>query len=81
VQWYPKVSDKIHPYVGAGVNHTFFFEDDTSAGELNLSSSTSWAVEAGMDIDLTNKLVLKLGRMENRHQHRCHLRRRTCGRA
>lgn len=60
VQWYPKVSDKIHPYVGAGVNHTFFFEDDTSAGELNLSSSTSWAVEAGMDIDLTNKLVLNL---------------------
>lgn len=60
VQWYPNLSDKIHPYVGAGINHTFFFEDDSVVAELNLSSSTSWAVEAGLDIDLTEKLVLNL---------------------
>lgn len=58
VQWYPQINDKIHPYVGVGLNHTFFFEDDTILGDLELSDSTSYALEAGVDIDLGSNLVL-----------------------
>lgn len=58
VQWYPQINDKIHPYVGVGLNHTFFFEDDSVLGDLELSDSTSYALEAGVDIDLGSNLVL-----------------------
>lgn len=58
VQWYPQINDKIHPYVGVGLNHTFFFEDDSILGDLELSDSTSYALEAGVDIDLGSNLVL-----------------------
>lgn len=58
VQWYPQINDKIHPYAGVGLNHTFFFEDDSVLGDLELSDSTSYALEAGVDIDLGSNLVL-----------------------
>lgn len=57
-QWYPQVGAKFHPYVGAGLNYTMFFEDDIPGADLELSDSVGLALEAGVDIDITDKLVL-----------------------
>lgn len=48
----------IRPYVGAGVNYTYFFDEDVSSSSLlnqagnsvKLESSWGWAVQAGVDI-------------------------------
>jgi len=55
------VSDKVHPYVGAGVNYTKFFGTKNDLGvNLKLSDSVGLALEAGVDVNLTNKLLLNL---------------------
>lgn len=50
----PKAS--IRPYVGAGVNYTYFFSEDTTgvlAGtDLKLDSSWGLAAQAGVDFDI-----------------------------
>lgn len=58
LQWYPSISGNIHPYVGAGVNYTMFFEDDIPGADLELDDSVGLALEAGVDIDLGSNLVL-----------------------
>lgn len=58
LQWYAKVSDTIRPYIGAGLNYTMFFEDDIPGADLELDDSVGLALEAGVDIQLTDKLVL-----------------------
>ena len=46
----------MRPYVGAGINHTVFFnEDETTGGmlagsDLDLDNSTGLAVQAGVDL-------------------------------
>lgn len=60
LQWYPKVSDTVHPYIGAGVNYTIFFEDDIPGADLKLSNSVGLALEAGVDVKLTEKLLLNV---------------------
>lgn len=46
----------IHPYVGVGLNYTFFFSEDTtgplSGTSLNLDSSWGFAGQAGIDFDI-----------------------------
>jgi outer membrane protein len=52
VQYYPMASDSaIQPYVGLGVNHTFFFdeEDDANVGTKGLKTSWGLAYSAGVD--------------------------------
>jgi outer membrane protein len=62
LQWHFPTGTNIHPYVGAGVNYTYFFDEDTTgalAGEsLDLDDSWGLAAEAGVDFDLGNDLVL-----------------------
>jgi len=58
MQWYPAIAGNIHPYVGAGLNYTMFFEDDIPGADLELSDSVGLALEAGVDIDLGSNLVL-----------------------
>jgi len=58
LQWYPNVGGTIHPYVGAGLNYTLFFEDDIPGADLELKDSVGLALEAGVDIDLGSNLVL-----------------------
>jgi outer membrane protein len=57
---------KVRPYVGAGVNYTIFYSEKPSAGleaavgqtDVNLKSSFGWAGQAGIDIDLNEKMFL-----------------------
>ena len=57
---------KVRPYVGAGVNWTLFYKEKASNGleaavgqtNVNLSSSFGWAAQAGIDIDLNEKMFL-----------------------
>jgi outer membrane protein len=66
LQYFPLANTSVwQPYVGAGVNYTAFFDEEfTSAYKQaefsNLSLSDSWglALEAGIDYQLTDKLVL-----------------------
>lgn len=58
LQWYPAIAGNIHPYVGAGLNYTMFFEDDIAGADLELDDSIGLALEAGVDIDLGSNLVL-----------------------
>lgn len=57
---------KVRPYVGAGVNYTMFYSEKPSAGletavgqtNVNLKDSFGWAAQAGIDIDLNEKMFL-----------------------
>jgi outer membrane protein len=54
------------PYVGAGVNYTIFYNSRASGSleaavgdtDVSLSNSFGWALQAGADIPLNNKLFL-----------------------
>ncbi|MBP6121447.1 MULTISPECIES: outer membrane protein OmpW [Providencia] len=57
--------DKLRPYLGAGVNYTFFFDEkfnstgkDAGLSDLDLSSSWGFAAQAGMDYMLTDNWML-----------------------
>ncbi|MDB5971220.1 MAG: rane protein [Hydrocarboniphaga sp.] len=62
--WYPQVSDVWHPFVGVGVNHTFFFDESTQGAlegtKLHLSDSTGIAAVAGVDFVLSPRWSLML---------------------
>jgi len=59
---------KVRPYVGAGINYTLFYNEDASKGlegatgktRVHMSDSFGWAVQAGVDVDLTEKVFLNL---------------------
>ena len=59
---------KLRPYVGAGVNYTLCYNESASSGlegavgatKVHMSDSFGWAAQAGVDIDLTDKLFLNL---------------------
>lgn len=56
LQYYFMPTGTVHPYVGVGLNYTFFFNEDTT-GPLtgtDLSLDGSWGVagQAGIDIDV-----------------------------
>jgi len=65
--WYPLDSNyKVQPYVGAGVNYTFFFDEKLS-GEakgagfnrgLDLDSSWGWAAQVGVDYSITDNWLV-----------------------
>ncbi|HDN2512542.1 MULTISPECIES: outer membrane protein OmpW [Providencia] len=58
--------DKLRPYLGAGLNYTFFFDekfnskgkDTYQLSDLDLSSSWGFAAQAGMDYMLTDNWML-----------------------
>lgn len=60
VQYHFTPEASFRPYVGAGVNMTIFYREDTSqsldqaigATDIELDESFGWAVQAGFDIDL-----------------------------
>ncbi len=59
---------RVHPYVGAGVNWTMFYNEKAStqlvnaigATNVNLSNSFSFALQAGVDFDISEKMFLNL---------------------
>lgn len=57
--------DKLRPYLGAGLNYTFFFDEKfnnngkkAGLSDLDLSSSWGFAAQAGMDYMLTDNWML-----------------------
>lgn len=59
---------KVRPYVGAGLNYTIFYNTDASQSlnaaigdtGVKLKDSFGYALQAGVDIDLTKKVFLNL---------------------
>lgn len=57
--------DKLRPYLGAGLNYTFFFDEkfnstgkEAGLSDLDLSSSWGFAAQAGMDYMLDENWML-----------------------
>ena len=58
----------MRPYVGAGVNYTLFYSEDASGAlesavgqtKVHMSDSFGWAAQAGVDIDLNDRLFLNI---------------------
>ncbi|HEY0269705.1 MAG TPA: OmpW family outer membrane protein [Sphingomonas sp.] len=56
----------IRPYVGAGINYTIFYSEKASGGlqqaigktKLGLSDSVGYALQAGVDVDITRRVFL-----------------------
>lgn len=66
VQYHFAPEAKVRPYVGAGVNYTMFYSEKPSPSleaavgqtDVNLKDSFGWAAQAGIDIDLNEKMFL-----------------------
>lgn len=57
-QFYPLDHATVQPYIGAGLNYTFFFEDDTILGDTKLTDSVGLALEAGVDIKVSENVYV-----------------------
>ena len=68
VQYHFTPESKVRPYVGAGLNYTIFYNEKASSGleaavgdtHVKMDGSFGWAAQAGIDIDLTDKMFLNL---------------------
>ena len=53
---------KVHPFVGAGINYTYFFDEEMkgalSSTDIDIDDSWGWALEAGMDYELDNNWLI-----------------------
>jgi outer membrane protein len=66
VQYHFAPEGKVRPYVGAGVNWTLFYSEKASNGleaavgptNVKLDSSFGWAVQAGVDVPLNDRMFL-----------------------
>lgn len=62
--WYPSVAGNWQPFVGAGLNYTLFFEEETKGAldgsKLSLDPSVGLAAVAGMEYRLQDNLTLSL---------------------
>lgn len=65
--YYPlKNSSAFKPYVGAGINYTWFFDESVSSSaknernftNLNINNSWGWAAQVGADYMLTDNIML-----------------------
>lgn len=62
LQYFFGTRSNVHPYVGAGINYTYFFSEDTEGAlsglELELDDSWGLALEAGVDYELDNNWLI-----------------------
>ncbi len=61
VQYHLIPNGSIRPYIGAGINYTFFFDADAAGGvvtELDISNSVGFALQIGVDIALDDHWML-----------------------
>ena len=67
-QWLPPANEAFHPYVDVGLNYTTFFDEEfnatgkaaTGANELNLTDSLGLALDAGVDVKVTDRVIVSL---------------------
>lgn len=68
LQYHLAPGGKVRPYVGAGVNYTWFYsekasdalEDALGPTTVTMDDSFGYALQAGVDIDLTDRVFLNL---------------------
>lgn len=68
LQYHFAPKGKVRPYVGAGLNYTLFYGEDASGGledaigstKVELDDSFGYALQAGVDFDLNEKIFLNL---------------------
>jgi len=62
LQYHFDTGNKFSPYVGAGLNYTIFFDEDTEGAlagtDLDLDNSFGLAAQIGADIDLSDTMFL-----------------------
>jgi outer membrane protein len=66
LQWHFAPEAKIRPYAGVGVNYTIFYSEDAKdsletaigATSVSMKSSVGYALQAGVDFDLTDKVFI-----------------------
>lgn len=58
LQWYPNMNETVQPFLGVGVNHTVFFDEKSTLGDLSLDDSTGIGFEAGVDWKMSDSLTL-----------------------
>lgn len=62
LQYHFDTASNLHPYVGLGVNYTYFFDEDTSGAisdaGLDLDDSWGLAGEIGVDYELQNDWLI-----------------------
>ncbi len=60
--YFGNAQSKVRPYVGAGVNYTFFFDEEGLGGlsGADVKADDSWglAAQAGIDMNVTDKLFV-----------------------
>jgi outer membrane protein len=58
LQYYFNNTSQFTPFLGAGVNYTYFFDEDTSGAlsgaDLDLDDSWGYALEAGLDYEVND---------------------------
>lgn len=65
-QYHPIAEGPVRPYVGAGVNYTLFYSEDASGAlegavgptKVHMSDSFGWALQAGVDVDLNERIFV-----------------------
>jgi len=60
LQYHFTNNSKITPFVGAGLNYTYFFDDTSPLGSLSLDESWGLALHAGADFAINEKSSLRL---------------------
>ncbi|MCB2113251.1 MAG: OmpW family protein [Parvularculaceae bacterium] len=69
LQYHFAPDQRVRPYIGAGLNWTVFYSEDSTAGldaalggptRVSLDDSFGWAVQAGVDIDVTDRVFMNL---------------------
>lgn len=49
----------ITPFVGAGINYTIFFDENTTLGNLKIDNSLGLAVNAGLDFKISDRGAIR----------------------
>ncbi len=62
LQYYFNNNSPATPFIGAGVNYTHFFDEDTTGAlagtDLDIDDSWGYALEAGLDYDINDKWMI-----------------------
>lgn len=63
LQYHMPTTSGLKPYVGAGVNYTFFYKEEAAAApvtDFNLKDSIGFSLQAGVDMELSDDMFLNL---------------------
>lgn len=58
--YFGNAQSKVRPYVGAGINYTFFFDEEAKGGLNSVDADDSWglAAQAGLDMAVTENVFV-----------------------